>query len=270
MDRNSFVFYMSWGRMIRKLDKDTKCDLIDAMIDYESGKEPSFETATAEAIFESLQDTLDADAEKYENRVTRAKKGAEKRWHESENDACEDLSIDKHMLNDACEDLSIDKHGVYDNEYDYVLNKSNSITTTTTSSQVQKVVEEYNKTSFPKVQRLSDQRRKAVKARLKSFSLDEIVKAFQIADSTPFMHGSGDKNWVADFDWIMGVKSGGDQHLARILEGAYSRDKAPEKTRSGTTPNKFINFPQRGTDYDSIVAAKTAQRMQLPYNDTPE
>jgi hypothetical protein len=267
MDRSSFVFYMSWGRMIRKLDKDTKCDLIDAMIDYESGKEPSFETATAEAIFESLQGTLDADGEKYENRVARAKKGAKKRWHESENDACEDLSIDKHMLNDACEDLSIDKHGVYDNEY---VDVNNINVINSTSSAVQMVVEEYNKTSFPKVNKISEQRRKAIKARLKTFSLEEILKAFRMADASSFLHGNGDKNWVADFDWIMGVKSGGDQHLTRILEGHYSRDKS-ETARSGTTPkNKFINFQQRKTDYDSIVADKTAKRLQIPYNDTPE
>ena len=253
MDRSSFVFYMSWGRMIRKLDKDTKCDLIDAMIDYESGKEPSFETATAEAIFESLQGTLDADGEKYENRVARAKKGAKKRWHESENDACEDLSIDKHMLNDACEDLSIDKHGVYDNEY---VDVSNINVTNSTSSAVQKVVDEYNKTSFPKVQKLSDQRRKAIKARLNTFSLDEIIKAIHLADESPFMHGNGDKNWQADFDWIMGVKSGGDQHLTRILEGAYSRNKTGEKARSGTSTNRFHNFEQRNTDYDAIVAER--------------
>jgi hypothetical protein len=151
-----------------------------------------------------------------------------------------------------------------------VSNKSNILTTTTTSSAVQMVVEEYNKTSFPKVNKISEQRRKAIKARLKTFSLEEILKAFRMADASSFLHGNGDKNWVADFDWIMGVKSGGDQHLTRILEGHYSRDKS-ETARSGTTSkNKFINFQQRKTDYDSIVADKTAKRLQIPYNDTPE
>jgi hypothetical protein len=132
------------------------------------------------------------------------------------------------------------------------------------------VVEEYNKTSFPKVNKISEQRRKAIKSRLKTFTPEEILKAFKMADASPFLHGNGDKNWVADFDWIMGVKSGGDQHLTRILEGHYSRDKA-ETARSGTTStNKFINFQQRKTDYDSIVADKTAKRLQIPYNDTPE
>ena len=118
--------------------------------------------------------------------------------------------------------------------------------------------------------KISEQRRKAIKARLKTFTPEEILKAFKMADASSFLHGNGDKNWVADFDWIMGVKSGGDQHLTRILEGHYSRDKA-ETARSGTTStNKFINFQQRKTDYDSIVADKTAKRLQIPYNDTPE
>lgn len=269
-ERTSFIMYDLWCKYVVRLSDECALQLSRAICSYALGVDYEIKDQTVAVIFESIKEQMDDDYMRYQKRCETNSRNRKKTMSSNEtnvNDGQRSSTFDNDGQRSGCDN---------DNDNDYIFNQSttsknlNSTTTTTTSSQVQVVVDEYNKTSFPKVQRLSDQRRKAVKARLNSFSLDEIVKAIHLADESPFMHGNGDKNWTADFDWIMGVKSGGDQHLTRILEGAYSRNKTGDKARSGTSSNKFHNFSQRETDYDSIVAAKTAQRMQLPYNDTPE
>ena len=71
--------------------------------------------------------------------------------------------------------------------------------------------------SLPKVTKLTDNRKKAIKARLRVYSYDEIVQAFETAEQSEFLKGGNDRNWNADFDWIMT-----DRNLPRILEGKYN------------------------------------------------
>lgn len=280
MSKENFIVRDQLFLMIKNLDENSAGQLVKAIAAYLSGEQYDIGNPFIQAAFNTFLPQIQADSDRYEKTVQKRSEASKKRWDKDTSapssdanamqmDANASVCIANGIQMDSNRNININNNSISTTT---VSNKSNILTTTTTSSAVQMVVEEYNKTSFPKVQKLSEQRRKAIKARLKTFSPEEILKAFKMADASPFLHGNGDKNWVADFDWIMGVKSGGDQHLTRILEGHYSRDKA-ETARSGTTStsaNKFINFQQRKTDYDSIVADKTAKRLQIPYNDTPE
>ena len=90
----------------------------------------------------------------------------------------------------------------------------------------------YNETcvSLQKVKILSDPRKKAIKARLNTYSFEDIKTAFQKAEASDFLKGKNDRNWQANFDWIMK-----DGNLAKILEGNYDnkgrepRREAPEE-----------------------------------------
>lgn len=75
-------------------------------------------------------------------------------------------------------------------------------------------------TSLPKVVKLTDKRRKKIDARLKTFSEQEILSAFAIAEQSDFLSGRS-SNWKASFDWIMES----DNNMLKILEGNYSHHK---------------------------------------------
>lgn len=81
------------------------------------------------------------------------------------------------------------------------------------------VVDSYNSLckSFPKVTKLSERRRKAIKARLKEYSLAELEKAFALAEESEFLKGANNRNWMASFDWIIS-----DSNLPKVLEGKYA------------------------------------------------
>ena len=68
----------------------------------------------------------------------------------------------------------------------------------------QEIVDIYNKTcvSLPRVTSLSDARRKAIKARLKVYPLDDIKKVFVKAQASSVLKGGNSRYWQAHFDWL--------------------------------------------------------------------
>lgn len=81
------------------------------------------------------------------------------------------------------------------------------------------IVNIYNDTcvSLPKVRLpLSETRKKTIKARLNSYTIDEIKLAFEKAQASDFLKGANNKNWIASFDWILK-----DSNIAKVLDGNY-------------------------------------------------
>lgn len=70
---------------------------------------------------------------------------------------------------------------------------------------------------FPKARtQMSSNRRKAVIARLNTYSLEEFHNLFTKAQASDFLKGKNDRNWRADFDWLMK-----DANFCKVLEGKY-------------------------------------------------
>ena len=92
----------------------------------------------------------------------------------------------------------------------------------------------YNNTcpSLPTVRNLSNDRKKAIKARLNTYSLEKILEAFKKAEASDFLTGKNDSNWTANFDWIMS-----DKNMAKILDGNYDNKKGEK----GNARDKGIN-----------------------------
>jgi hypothetical protein len=95
--------------------------------------------------------------------------------------------------------------------------------------------------SYPKVRILSDARRKAIQARLRVHGADIIREVFEKAESSDFLRGKNDRNWSADFDWIMA-----DRNFAKILDGKYDNrggnNAKSERTDTHTDELKGIRY----------------------------
>ena len=98
------------------------------------------------------------------------------------------------------------------------------------------IVNMYNETcvSFPVCRSLSEQRKKAIKARLKTHTLEDFKTMFEKAEASSFMKGKNKSNWSATFDWMLN-----DSNFTKILEGNYD-DRRTER----------INTDQNGLQYD--------------------
>lgn len=112
----------------------------------------------------------------------------------------------------------------------------------------QSIVEKYNSicVSYPKIKTLSDARKKAIKARLNTYTLDDLFKVFEKAQQSDFLKGNNNRNWTATFDWLLK-----DSNFAKVLDGNYDN-----KGSSKPKPNNQFNQFENKQDYDFAALDK--------------
>lgn len=81
------------------------------------------------------------------------------------------------------------------------------------------IVDLYNSicTSFPSVRSLSEARKKAIKARLNTYTIDDFKQLFENAEASSFLKGDNNRKWSATFDWLIA-----DSNMAKVLDGNYA------------------------------------------------
>lgn len=90
--------------------------------------------------------------------------------------------------------------------------------------------------SYPRITALSDKRKAAIGARLKMYSVDDFRRMFEKAEASSFLKGANNRNWRANFDWLMC-----DSNFAKVLDGNYDNR---ETTGKGETDNVFLKMLQ--------------------------
>lgn len=83
-------------------------------------------------------------------------------------------------------------------------------------------------TSYPKLKTIGDNRKKAISARWKQYKKDILVfeTLFQKAEKSEFLKGANNRNWQADFNWLMN-----DANMAKVLEGKYDKKLSPNNSQ---------------------------------------
>ncbi len=114
----------------------------------------------------------------------------------------------------------------------------------------QQIADMYNDTcvSFPRLTTLSDTRKKAIRARLNTYTIDDFALMFAKAEASSFLKGGNDRNWSATFDWM--IK---DSNMAKILDGNYDNKASGMVTNNNgyTSNNKVAD--KLNESYDLIT-----------------
>ena len=144
-------------------------------------------------------------------------------------------------------------------EIEKEIEKEREIETEIKRVNYQLIADMYNDTcvSFPRLTKLSESRKKAIKARLNTYSIEDFKRLFEKAEASSFLKGKNDRNWSASFDWL--IK---DSNMAKVLEGNY--DDKSKKAAPAAKSNSFNNYPQRQYDCDAL------ERMLLNQQAPPE
>ena len=102
----------------------------------------------------------------------------------------------------------------------------------------QKIVNMYNDIciSFSKITKLSDARKKSIKARLNTYNYDDFKQLFEKAQASDFLKGKNNRDWQANFDWL--IK---DNNMAKVLDGNYD-NKSTNKPQNSV--NKKYESPE--------------------------
>ena len=129
----------------------------------------------------------------------------------TEESSCEDSRKHLHKYLHESNVNSLDKEK--DKEEDKDKNKESKEKAT-----CEQVVDLYRSicVSYPKVISLSEARKRAIRARLKMYSMDDFRMLFEKAAASSFLKGANNRNWSANFDWM--IK---DANMAKVIDGNY-------------------------------------------------
>lgn len=227
MSRDSMVFYKSFVEGIAELDEKDQLEAFWNILNYAlDGREPEGKGA-AKAIFKMAKPQIDKNNQKYEN----GKKGGRIRTNcePNENQTETNPKPTRNQL-ESKEEKSEANVNDNDNVNDNVIN-------------YQLIADMYNDTcvSYPHLTKLSDRRRKAIKARLKAgYTLDDFRRLFKMAEESEFLKGSNGRNWSATFDWMIQ-----DGNMAKVLDGNYQSGELTQKGGNHDTSGKNTGYDKR-------------------------
>lgn len=91
--------------------------------------------------------------------------------------------------------------------------------------------------SYPKVRALSDSRRKAISARLRTHSIEEVKEVFEKAEKSSFLKGGNNRNWSANFDWLMN-----DANFCKVLDGNYDDKRQSKDSQASYDLDEYEKF----------------------------
>lgn len=200
----SFLVYYDNEVVIVRLSDEEAGKLFKSLFPY--GREeikPDFEKSPALAMaFDILSMTIDRDKEKYVKRCEKNRENIQKRWTKAGKQSNTNVYAGKQSnTKHTDKDKDMDKDMERDSNIDY-----------------QQIADMYNEIciSFPRLTKLSDSRKKAIRARLNQYAIEDFKRLFELAEESSFLKGQNARNWSANFDWL--IK---DSNMAKVLDGNY-------------------------------------------------
>lgn len=150
------------------------------------------------------------------NRLAQQKSRQKKKLLQNVND----MSLTSQSCQDTYKDIDIDKRNKnLDIDKDLDEEYSTPQAEVVQNCPYVKIKDLYHKIciSYPKIKTIDGNRKKAVAARWRTYkSLDKFEEMFTLAENSSFLKGENERNWSADFDWMMKPTN-----FAKILEGKY-------------------------------------------------
>lgn len=218
MNRESFVFYRSFAEALAALEPETRLNCYDAITDYALNGGEIELSGVELAVFKLIKPQIDANNRRYQNGTKGGRPKTEIKPNNNQNKT--KMKPNQNQTETKQEPNVNVNVNVNDNDKDI--------------NSLHKVVNMYNEIciSFPKVTRISEQRKKAINARLKKYTVDDLKRAFELAEQSDFLKGSNNRNWSASFDWLMN-----DTNIAKVLDGNYIN-----KTQKIQIDSNFRNF----------------------------
>ena len=274
-EKKSYIMYKSWNPLLESLPPEQLYEVFHAIIKYQNGEETNIKDPVIQAIFKMLKAQFEEDDNKWEKerqqRIDAGRKGGKAKPTEykeclaevSEAKEClAPLSKVKQTQANQAVMVEVEVEGnveVEDILPPYNPPKGGEVDSSLRSesrqnidgytppkperTDYQGVLDAYHECcpSFPAVIKLTETRKRAIKARLKDYGLDEIKRAFSLAGQSDFLKGSS--GWQASFDWLMKPAN-----MTKVLEGNYTNRASPAggKSKSMWGEDDFVAKVIRG------------------------
>lgn len=128
--------------------------------------------------------------------------------------------------------------------------ESTTSTTTLKANDIDQIIEEWNKLDLQNLQAINSNtnRYTMLKARIREYSLDEVMQAIRSIKDSSFLQGQNNRNWTITFDWLVRPNN-----FLKVLEGNYI-DK--EVSSSGRNNSNFKQTKGSTTEVGDDIAER--------------
>ena len=232
-ERVCFLVYRDWEEVLSEFDDKTFRELNTAVFRYGFDKENIELSPMARIAMKLIKPVLDRDWQKYSersetNRNNGAKGGRPKKPNGIIDNPENPVGYEKPSGLLENQTVSEKTEKTHINEILNIKNKKqeidnidySSVCTDTTEQDIKEIVAFYNQTAsgcnLIKCLRLSDKRRKQIKARLRESGKEKIFEAITIASQSAFLNGLKN-DFRADLEFITNANK-----FLLILEGRYT------------------------------------------------
>lgn len=280
-EKKSYIMYKSWNPLLESLPPGQLYEVFHAIIKYQNGEDTNIKDPVIQGIFKMFKKQFEEDENKWgkerQQRIEAGRKGGKAKPNEYKecsaevSEAKECLAplskVKQTQANQAVEvEVEVEGNVEVEDSVDvknilppYSPPKGGEADSSLRSesrqnidgytppkqerTDYQGVLDAYHECcpSFPTVIKLTETRKRAIKARLKDYGLDEIKRAFSLAGQSDFLKGSS--GWQASFDWLMKPAN-----MTKVLEGNYANRASPAggKSKSMWGEDDFVAKVIRG------------------------
>lgn len=237
MERDSFVFYRSWWEAIKNLPREMQGEVLTAIIEYglDGVTTGSLKPITS-ALLAMAKPQIDKNNQRYDN----GNKGGRRKASDTKTEPKGNQTETKQEPKPNQTGTKTEPNGnqtetkgepndyVYDNDNEREESTSDDVPKTGDQSlpyiDYNALCHNFNERFsgvLPKVSTVTDDRRKAIRARIAEHGRESVIKVFDAVAASDFLKGHNDRNWSCDFDWIFRPTN-----YIKILEGAYTNHPA--------------------------------------------
>lgn len=226
-----FTFFSSYYEALRPLPDEDRLLLYDAIFDYAfQGEETQEMTVYSKSLFTLLKPHIDSSIQYRQKQSENGAKGGRPKSqnkpnenpNESQDNPNKNINKNKNMNMNMNENTTGEKTARVSVPYEKIKNLYNEICV-----------------SFPKCTKLSEARKKAIRARFSSgMTEDDFRTLFEKAEASDFLKGKNNNHWKASFDWLIC-----DANMTKTIDGNYDNKNGGDQ--NGTTERMgqaFQNF----------------------------
>ncbi len=230
MTRTYFQVYLSYEEPLKSLSYEQIGKIFMAMFQYEKTKEKPELDAVSDMAFCFIRSQMERDQQAYEEKCELGRQNGIKGGRPRKTQGfLENPTV-------FTETQKTQGKGKGKGEEEYIKKDISNEISQKDRFPYKEITDLYNQicTELPACVKLSESRKKAIRARLSSgYTVEDFKTLFQKTKDSSFLAGRNNRNWIASFDWL--IKDG---NMAKVLEGTFD-DRSQEQKATSPAPKSI-------------------------------
>lgn len=232
MTRTYFQVYLSYEEPLKSLSYEQIGKIFMAMFQYEKTKEKPELDAVSDMAFCFIRSQMERDQQAYEEKCELGRQNGIKGGRPRKTQGF----LENPTVFTETQKTQGKGKGKGKGEEEYIKKDISNEISQKDRFPYKEITDLYNQicTDLPACVKLSESRKKAIRARLTSgYTVEDFKTLFQKTKDSSFLAGRNNRNWIASFDWL--IKDG---NMAKVLEGTFD-DRSQEQKATSPAPKSI-------------------------------